>query len=166
MSDHFIDGIQSITRVLRPRFAGWFEVPTNPRLLELGGIARTFIHEARHISVISAVEHPVDGKIDKGLEYHLSVARLSPNGPMRCSSDTARWVQRQFGLDGAEEDNHVPGGVVRNFWRPVADRFVGLECECKDDEPAIVEDKGDFIWRAAPCSPPQPSQRGTVLSAA
>ena len=23
------------------------------------------------------------------------------------------------------EDNHVPGGFVRNFWRPVADRFSG-----------------------------------------
>ena len=45
------------------------------------------------------------------------------------------------------EDNHVPGGFVRNFWRPVADRFSGYECACVATEPAIVEDKGDFVWR-------------------
>lgn len=150
MSDHFTDGIQSITSVLRPRFLGWSEVPTNPRLLAMGGVARTFIHKERRISVISAVEVALDGKVDKGPEFHLSVAWQTPRGPARCNSATARWVQRQFGLDGAEEDNHVPGGVVRNFWRPVADGLVGLECECKADEPAIVEDKGDFVWRPAP----------------
>lgn len=29
----------------------------------------------------------------------------------------------------------------------VADKYVGHECECKKSEPAIKEDKGDFIWR-------------------
>lgn len=149
-ADHFIDGSRSIISALRPRFAGWVEVPVDTKLLEMGGVARMFFHAERHLSVISAVEVADDGKIDKGPEYHLSVARQTPNGPRRCTSDTARWVRRQFGLEGAEEDNHVPGGVARNFWRPVADPLVGLECECKDEEPAIVEDKGDFVWRPAP----------------
>lgn len=149
-ADHFLGGGRSIISVLRPRFSGWAEIPTNPKLLEMGGVARTFYHAERGLSVISAVEVADDGKIDKGPWYHLSVARQTPMGPRRCTSDTARWVQKQFGLEGAEEDNHVPNGVVRNFWRPVADTLVGLECECKDEEPAIIEDKGDFVWRPTP----------------
>lgn len=100
--DTFLGGVRSIISVLRPRFDGWMEIPTNPQILQLGGVARTFIHNERSISVISAVEVADDGAIDKGPEYHLSVARQTPMGPRRCSSDTARWVQRQFGLDGAE----------------------------------------------------------------
>jgi hypothetical protein len=113
----------------------------------MGGVGRGYFHAERSLSVISAVEVVDDGEIDKGPEYHISVSRQTPAGPQRCTSDAARFVLKQFGLDGAEEDNHVPYGVVRNFWRPVADRFVGLECECKAEEPAIVEDKGDFVWR-------------------
>ena len=149
-ADYFLDGVLAITPCLRPRFGGWRELPPDPQLLRLGGVARVYVHARNRIAVISAVEHPVDGKEDKGPEYHLSISRQTPMGPRRCTSDTARWVLRQFGLDGAEEDNHVPNGVVRNFWRPVADRMVGLECDCKDSEPAIAEDKGDFIWRPAP----------------
>jgi hypothetical protein len=43
--------------------------------------------------------------------------------------------------------NHVPSGRVRNFWRPVADHLSGYECPCVADEPAIREDKGDYVWR-------------------
>lgn len=60
------------------------------------------------------------------------------------------WMRKYWGgigLEGAEEDNHVPHGKVRNFWRPVAELLVGKECECKAEEPVIREDKGDFIWR-------------------
>ena len=147
VADYFLGGGRSIIGCLRPRFPGWDEIPVNPRVLELGGVARMFLHARDAIAVISAVENVYDGRVDKGAEYHLSISRQTPSGPRRCNSDTARWVLKQFGLEGAEEDNHVPGGVVRNFWRPVADRFVGLECECKAEEPAIVEDKGDFVWR-------------------
>lgn len=148
--DRFIDGTPSITPCLRPRFPGWHEVPVNARLLALGGVARAFLHTETGIAVISAVEVADDGKIDKGPEYHVSISLQKQYPPRRCSSTQARWALKQFGLDGAEEDNHVPNGVVRNFWRPVADRLVGLECECKAEEPAIVEDKGDFVWRPAP----------------
>ena len=51
----------------------------------------------------------------------------------------------------AETDTyHRRRGKVRNFWRSVATGLIGLECECKAEEPAIIEDKGDFVWRAAP----------------
>jgi hypothetical protein len=81
---------------------------------------------------------------------HISISKQLPNGTGgRCDSNEAKCVLVQFGLDGAEEDNHVPHGIVRNFWRPLADRLVGLECPCKENEPEIREDKGDIVWRPA-----------------
>lgn len=93
---------------------------------------------------ISAVEVAVDKDgIDRGPEYHISISK---NGA-RCSSFEAKWVLSAFGLNGAEEDNHVPHGIARNFWRPVAERLIGLECACKKEEIAVREDKGDYVWR-------------------
>lgn len=102
----------------------------------------------RHTSglfVLSAVERvdAVPGEPDIGPEYHLS---MSMNG-QRCSSADALFVCAAFALSDAKEDNHVPSGRVRNFWRPVADPLSGYECPCVDDEPAMREDKGDFVWR-------------------
>lgn len=103
------------------------------------------MHQGENLCVISAVEVAKDDDgIDRGPEFHISI---SLGGRSRCTSQQARAVLAIFGCDGAEEDNHVPNGVVRNFWRPVADRLVGIECACKADEPAMVEDRGDFVWR-------------------
>ena len=83
------------------------------------GPKRAFFHDASSLAVISAVEFIDDGKVD-GPEYHLSISRQHRTlGTCRCSSTEARWVLVQFGVEGALEDNHVPGGLVRNFWRPV-----------------------------------------------
>lgn len=150
--DTYADGTQSIVSVLRPVGPGWEEVPGAQRY-SLGYPARAYFHERSRLFVMSAVEVASDGKIDKGPEYHLSISKQLSTGPTRCDSNEAKWVLGQFGLDGSEEDNHVRHGKVRNFWRPVADGLVGIECECKDAEPAIVEDKGDFIWRDAPSHP-------------
>lgn len=148
MSDRYADGTLSITPVLRPRNSGWQEMPCGPEYT-LGYPSRAFWFLPRNLFVISAVEVASDGKIAKGPEYHISISKpVRPGVMKRCDSNEARWVLDQFGLDGAEEDNHVPGGKVRNFWRPVANSLVGLECECKEDEPAIIEDKGDFVWRS------------------
>ena len=148
MSDFFAEGAQSIIQVLRPKNPGWKEIPLDPRHT-FGYPGRAFYFLPRGLFVISAVETVADGKIEKGPEYHLSISKtFRPGSVKRCDSNEARWVLDQFGLDGAEEDNHVPGGKVRNFWRSVATGLIGLECECKAEEPAIVEDKGDFVWRA------------------
>ena len=144
--DTYADGTRSITSVLRPKGEGWRELPCDKRY-SMGYPARTFYHAKSSIAVISAVEVASDGKIDKGPEYHISISQQAMGRPSRCDSNQAKWVLEQFGLAGAEEDNHVPNGVVRNFWRPVATGFIGLECECKAEEPAIKENKGDFIWR-------------------
>lgn len=107
-------------------------------------------HAASLLRVLSAVEVAKDkDDIERGPEYHISISKFGHDGrPGMCSADEAKWVLEQFGLEGAEEDNHVPGGVVRNFWRPVADRFVGLDCACKETE--NVEIVGDFVRRPIP----------------
>ena len=149
--DTFADGTRSIIPVLRPKGSGWREVPCSKQV-SLGYPVRAYFHDKSDLAVISAVEVASDADgIDRGFEYHISISKQPLVGPpRRCDSNEAKWVLKQFGLDGSEEDNHVPGGIVRNFWRTVSGKLVGLECACKDEEPAIVEDKGDFVWRGAP----------------
>ena len=127
--------------------AGWIQQPNPPAWVSLGYDALAFRHPARGLTVFSAVEVATDpGDISKGPEYHISISRDGK----RCSAADARQVIADFDMDGAEEDNHVPNGIVRNWWRPVAEHLVGIECHCKDSEPKMVEDKGDYIWRGVP----------------
>jgi hypothetical protein len=144
--DTYADGTLCIVKVLTPKGEGWREIPMDKRY-SLGFPSRAFVHKS-NLAVISAVEVASEPGMDKGFEYHVSISKQFPAGLSgRCDSNEAKWVLDQFGLDGAEEDNHVPHGIVRNFWRPVADQLVGIECPCKEEEPAIREDKGDFVWR-------------------
>lgn len=145
-TDTYVDGTPCLTPVLRPQGAGWREVPQKHMM---GYPCRAFIHDKTYLAVLSAVEVASDE--NKGPEYHISISKqVIGLRTQRCTSEEARWVLEQFGLDGAEEDNHVPSGMVRNFWRPVATPLIGMECRCKADEPAVVEDKGDFVWRGVP----------------
>lgn len=146
MTDSYADGTPSLFTVKRPNGTGWREVP-GAQQFGLGYPARAFFHDRHNLAVISAVEVASDE--NKGPEYHISVSKQLA-GPQRCTSDEARWVLAQFDMDGAEEDNHVPIGKVRNFWRPLATGLIGKDCACKADESAIVEDKGDFVWRGVP----------------
>lgn len=148
--DTFPDGTVSLIQVRRPRFADWRECPLDAlRWRHTNGPIRSFFHDKSSLAVLSAVEYVADGNAD-GPEFHISISRQHRTlGTRRCSSTEARWVLKQFGLEEAVEDNHVPGGLVRNFWRPVADAMVGYECHCVAGEPAIVEDRGDYVWRHA-----------------
>lgn len=138
----------SIVQPLRPTSTLWKIVPnTLPYDPVIKSLALTFWLQKQDcaFSVISAVEVVEQ---DKGPEYHVSMCKFDRHGRrLRCDSNEARWIVGQFQLDGAEEDNHVPGGMVRNFWRPVAEPKIGEECPCKDEEPVMRENKGDFIWR-------------------
>lgn len=140
--------IESIIKPLRPTGTGWADC--GDASFAAGYECHRWYHDNTDLQVLSAVEvaRDKDG-IDRGPEYHISISKVDrvKMKPVRCSYQDARWVLKQFGLEGAEEDNHVPGGVVRNWWRTVAEPLIGLECACKADEPAIVEDKGDFVWR-------------------
>lgn len=148
--------IRSIIAPLVPIGADWHAVEVPPTLRRSGYPASAWIgplDAARYVQVLSAVEVTRDpGQPDVGAEYHLSIScrRTDPKadrGPERIDSNDARAILAQFGLDGWTEDNHTPGGMVRNFWRPVADPLVGWTCKCVDDEPAVREDGGDFVWR-------------------
>lgn len=141
---------QSIITPKRPSAAGWrlatwWKCP--PQLSAFGYPVEAWEHPDG-LFALSAVEVavPAPGEPLLGPEYHLSISR---NGH-RCTSQEARAVLAAFGLSDAREDNHVPRGLVRNFWRPVADRLSGYECQCTESEPAMVEDKGDFVWRGVP----------------
>ena len=139
--------IKSIIKPKRPVSPGWhrdrgFIAPAPLR--ELGYPVEAWVHPATGLFVLSAVEVTREpGKPELGPEYHISI---SANG-QRCTSADALWALAQFDLVDAKEDNHVPSGRVRNFWRPVADHLSGYECPCVDVEPNIREDKGDYVWR-------------------
>lgn len=138
---------QSIIQPKRPSLPGWSRATwwrCPPELAVLGYPVEAWEHRNTGMFALSAVEVASEpGKPALGPEYHLSVSRDG----QRCTAGDALWVLNAFDLADAKEDNHVPGGKVRNFWRPVADNLSGYECPCVDDEPAIREDKGDFVWR-------------------
>jgi hypothetical protein len=129
----------------------WFrDYAIADQLIKSGYPVERWLHYATDIHVLSAVEVAADKDgSSNGPEYHLSASRMlyNPFRATRIDTNAAKWVLAEFGLDGAEEDNHVPNGVVRNFWRPVASGLIGKECRCKAEEVVIRENKGDFIWR-------------------
>lgn len=113
------------------------------RLRILGYPAERYISKHGHV-VISAVEVAADDHRESlGPEYHISVSK---NG-QRLDADEIPIIFSLFDMQGSDEDNHVPG-IARNFWKPVADRFAGFVCPCKENEKAIIE--GDYVWRPAP----------------
>lgn len=138
--------MKSIVQPKRPTGAGWQRVAgwlCPPALLELGYPIEAWRHGSGlfALTAVEVAEEP--GKPSLGPEYHLSISKDGE----RCTSADALWVLGQFGLTDAKEDNHVPSGRVRNFWRPVADKLSGYECPCVDEEPNVREDKGDYVWR-------------------
>lgn len=137
--------IESVIKPKRPVAAGWRQIHVDG--LPVGPGYEVWAHDGSGLGVISAVEVAAEalGMAPLGPAYHLSVSAFG----QRCSSADALWVLGQFDLADALEDNHVPNGKVRNFWRYVADNLGGIQCACVDVEPAIREDKGDFVWRGA-----------------
>lgn len=141
----------NIIKPLQPIRDGWES--WGEHTVMLGYPCERWFHPSSEIQVISAVEvaNDKDGS-SNGPEYHISVSRLrnplsrAPK-PERVDTNDAKFVLAEFGVDGAEEDNHVPNGIARHFWRPVASGLVGKECKCKAEEVVIRENRGDFIWR-------------------
>lgn len=148
MSDTFADGITSLISLPVPRGPGWIEVANARALMRVAHPLRAWNYSAENIFAIIAVEFIDDGKVD-GPEFHLSISHpISPGVVGRVNRNDSRWVLRQFGMEGSKEDNHVPDGKARNFWLPVAKSMIGRECPCVETENAIVEDRGDYVWRA------------------
>lgn len=105
-------------------------------------IGHGFIYD--HLSgirAISAVELIEETKgAPKTWTYHLSIS----NAGRRANQDQVNQAVADFGMDGAEEDNHS-ARVTRNFWLPVGLK-VAPECPCKETEKPHDEG-GGFIWR-------------------
>lgn len=142
--------VTSVIQSLKPKGENWMELPVSMPTMAESITATSWINRQYGFFVISAVEKADQGDgIDRGPEYHLSFTRRTSRGPERVDTNEANWILKEFGLEGAEEDNHVPYGKARNFWRTVREDMVGLECACKDEEPKIRENKGDYIWRPA-----------------
>lgn len=136
----------TIIRPKRPTGPGWRQIKGVPLPIDREGYPyEVWAHDEHGLGAISAVEVAAEhvGQAPLGPAYHLSVSAFG----QRCSSADALWVLAQFDLTDAKEDNHVPNGKVRNFWRYVADHLSGHQCGCIDEEPAMREDRGDYVWR-------------------
>lgn len=72
--------------------------------------------------------------------FHVSISQ----GGCRAGDDTIRSVLADFGLEGAEEDNHS-SGKARHFWLDEG-RVVQPECECKRTEETVIEPDG-YRWQ-------------------
>ena len=138
----------NIIKALKPENKEW--LPLSPPSLAIEPIDVSAWFHKDGFYCISAVESVIpEGETSARPEYHLSFTRQSLRGILRVDSNDAQWILSQFGLEGWFEDNHVPFGKARNFWRPVNENLVGQICACVDDEPAIKENKGDYVWRPA-----------------
>ena len=146
--------IQLIIKPLRPQGPGWVQWPVDTSAWDAKPYAiERWYNRGQETQVLSAVEVILpEGARETRPEYHVSVSGLKHGATKnyRCRDSRARWVLKEFGLDSWFEDNHVPHGLVRNFWRPVADPQVGDVCSCVESEPAVREMKGDYVWRDAP----------------
>lgn len=75
-------------------------------------------------------------------QYHVS---FSDNGK-RIGITFMEAVLKQWRITDFEEDNHVPNGKVRNYWKPFDPE--AKECRCKETEPPH-EETGGYVWREA-----------------
>jgi hypothetical protein len=94
-----------------------------------------------HVVVVSSLDLASlpDGSGQEGLQWHVSISF----NRKRVKDNLVRMVLREFGMVGAEEDNHHPG-LARHFWIPV-DPTRRVDCECKTTETVIVERDG-YPW--------------------
>lgn len=114
---------------LKPKEGTWFLVGYVPQ-------ANGFRYEnSMGVIAISSI-HEVSGEP----QYHVSFSHRG----QRIDQDWMAPLLKQWGIEDFEEDNHVPNGKVRNFWKPVAGPVI--ECPCKAVEEPHVE-KGGYVWR-------------------
>ena len=87
--------------------------------------------------------HFIEPPEGKGLEHHISISHLG----QRPTRQMVLATLRDFGLDGAVEDNHLPGRA-RHFWLPLSPSE-RADCDCFATEKPHDEG-GGFIWRSEP----------------
>lgn len=124
----------------RPR-GGWTALPVQSAFTRDSQFTQTSRWQKGSIVVLSSLEHaelPGSGGL-AGPTWHISVSRY---GKRPTPKDVGRAL-RDFGMVGADEDNHHPG-VARHYFMPI-DPAYRSACECKTTEDVIVEKDG-FAW--------------------
>ena len=103
----------------------------------------SYFHKEKKLQVISSFGR-ADGILEGVMhdQFHVSISKKGE----RCSIAEANWVLGQFDMLNAIEDNHVPFGKVRNFWKPIEQEFVGIKCTCEGKSPRIVEGDRDMVY--------------------
>lgn len=133
-------------RERRPTSREWREIPV-PREFYRGRHAVMLPIAASawrrgSVSVMSelVIAELPGGTGENGPQWCASVSR---SGGKRPRPRDVEHFLRDFGLDGAEEDNHMPGGA-RHFWLPVDPARRGV-CECKTTED-VITDRDGYQW--------------------
>lgn len=128
------------TKERRPKRGRWERLPT-PTALELPNHLSNsaWMHGlVRVCSSLIVAELP--GRAgEAGLQWLISVSRA---GKRPKPADVERAL-RDFGMVGAEQDNHHPGNA-RHFFL-VCDPALRVPCDCKTDEQTIV-DRDGYAW--------------------
>jgi len=105
-------------------------------------------HRGNEVQVLSAIEMVSGESPEPRGEFHVSISGLKhlASDCYRISESRARWALQQFNFTDYVQDNHVPAGKVRNYWRPIAENQNPV-CSCNEREPKVREMKRDYIWR-------------------
>lgn len=124
----------------RPSKRGWVECQVPPQVLASAHYLAVSAWRCGPILVFSSLsimEMPDGDGTGPQWLVTISADRKRP----------AQWqvdkVLKDFGMEGAEEDNHTPGRT-RGFFL-VCDPARRVACQCKSDEAVVVEPDG-FTW--------------------
>ena len=93
----------------------------------------------RVVSSVDSVERNPPGSGLHTPHFHVSATKwVAPfQAPIICTDQDMEPTRRDFGMGGAEEDNHGKG-AARHLWLECS-RDVEPECPCKQDEERTVE---------------------------
>jgi len=116
--------VQSLLKPLAPLDGDgtWVEASQLAGAVADGRINRCFFFPKSAVYVISTLERAEKPRIDRGLEYHIAIAREGHRGRLRrATSQQIAKTLAAFGASGADEVQVEPGDPVRHYWMPIAD---------------------------------------------
>lgn len=128
----------------RPGAGAWVRNGTGQKPPGARGTLPEIYDHVSGMRALTAVEHVQVDAERAQLEYHVSFSCAG----RRASREQVRQALSDFGMAGALEDNHVPGGIARNFWLPI-DPKVDAGCYCETTEKPHDEGEG-YVWRDTP----------------
>lgn len=128
----------------RPTSGNYFLRPSNP-VIPFPCLIFDSVLGVRVLSSVDFIDGDNTPTGQPRYEHHLSISLRGG----RAGPEVVRQVLADFGMVGANEDNHTgPAGVARHFWLPVVEGQQ-VECPCQANEP-VHDEGGDYRWREAP----------------